>query len=397
MPWQNSFLNRYTKALGALAGDLSMRLSLTAFSLACFLPLSPLFAWGERGHDAVTRIATRLSAEGNDPAAASWGKLLAQKEHMMGHLSNVPDIVWRRLGPEIDRLNAPSHFIDIEYITDSSSETTLSALPKDFATYQRQLERNCKKNKENFACAQGTTIDAKLEKAGHAPFRIASLMNDITEALKQVKASESETKISKEARLAMVDQALLSAGIMAHFVGDLANPHHTSQDYDGWMSNGGGLHSYFESELVDAQDLHLEAAAFDEARRHQPGQRILAEGKGSALQTAWALALESHKLLPQLNKLDQSYARLKNSDSATRERAVRKAPELVRDSFRDLIVLRLAMGADVLKGLWTQAWVDAGKPDLSFYKSYNYPVQPEFIPLSYYQPSPKAIGQSKIP
>ncbi len=357
-------------------------------SLGLFTMSSSLLAWGERGHDAVARVAVRLTADGQEPAAGSWGKLLAQKEHMIGHLANVPDIVWRRLGPEIDRLNAPSHFVDMEYVLEGRETTPLSKLPIDFAAYKKALEKNCSKSKSELSCAPGASLDAKLEKAGHAPFRIQALMKEITTSLRQVKANEANPALSKEARQEPVDKALLYAGVLAHFVGDLANPHHTSVDYDGWLSDAGGLHSYFESEMVDAQELNLEAQVLDEARRHHPAAPLWKEAQGDAVRTAWALALESHGHLNELLNLDKTISRLKPSEASKHERAVRKAPDQVKDSYRDLLILRLAMGADALQNLWTQAWVDAGKPDLSFYKSYYYPVQPDFIALGYHTPKP---------
>jgi len=52
------------------------------------------FAWGERGHDLGTRVAVQnlRALSGDDPAVVTP---FLQRDHMLAHLSNVPDIVWR--------------------------------------------------------------------------------------------------------------------------------------------------------------------------------------------------------------------------------------------------------------------------------------------------------------
>src|SRR6187455_1620735 len=82
-------------------------------------------AWGERGHDLITRVAVRLLAAKvapGTPLAIQFGR----KEFMLGHLANVPDIVWRNQGEAIEKINAPTHFLDMEYV---SPEMTFATLP----------------------------------------------------------------------------------------------------------------------------------------------------------------------------------------------------------------------------------------------------------------------------
>jgi len=53
-------------------------------------------------------------------------------------------------------------------------------------------------------------------------------------------AKEHGAAKEKEKFIEAVNQALLYGGIMSHFVGDLAEPHHTSANYDGWLTGQGG-------------------------------------------------------------------------------------------------------------------------------------------------------------
>ncbi|WP_141734767.1 S1/P1 nuclease [Oligoflexus tunisiensis] len=340
-------------------------------------------AWGERGHNAIARVATRIMAQDKDPEVAALGALMQKKEHMLGHLANVPDIVWRGV-PELDAENVPSHFVDLDYILPENKKLTAKDAPADFETYRKALAANC--SKKELSCAPGATEVDKIKKAGHAPFRIQQLSQDLTKTLAEVKKLENDPKAKAEERTALIDQALLYAGILAHFVGDLANPHHTSADYDGWHNDQGGLHSYFESEQVDAQSLDLEQAMFAVATKDKPAQRIFGKDPKDPLRMAWELTLASHARLQTLHELDRRHSLLKKSDNARRIKAKRKPSHQVAHAYRKFLVERLSVGADALATVWVTSWNAAGRPKLQGYHSYNYPVKPDFIPLSYVAP-----------
>jgi hypothetical protein len=345
---------------------------------------SQAMAWGERGHNAIARVATRLVADQKDPATAAFGSVLQSREHMLGHLANVPDIVWRSAGPEIDAMNAPSHFIDLDYILPADKKFLAKDFPTDFEAFRKAISNNC--GKKELHCAPGETETAKLAKTGHAPFRIQQLSQELTLVLSEVKKLEGDPKAKPEAKAELMDKAFLYAGIMAHFIGDLANPHHTSMDYDGWHTDQGGLHSYFESDQVDAQSLDLEQAMFNEAIKNQPAIKMFGKSKQDPLLMAWELTAASHQRLDKLLQLDRKFSLVKKSDQLKRIRAERKASKLVAKDFRSFLVERLSVGADGLAAFWIAAWDAAGRPKLDGIRSYNYPVKPDFIPLSYIPP-----------
>jgi hypothetical protein len=343
------------------------------------------WAWGERGHDAIARVATRLIAQDKDPEVAAWGALLQKKENMLGHLANVPDIVWRSAGPEVEAANAPSHFVDLDYILPENGKLKAKDAPQDFEAFKKALAINCKRSQHELSCAPGATEADKINKAGHAPFRVQRLSQELSRMLADVKRLEADPKSKAEDREALINQSLLHAGILAHFIADLANPHHTSADYDGWHSEQGGLHSYFESEQVDAQNLDLEQEMLDAALIKQPAKRIFSSRKDPLLM-AWELTLDSHVRLHALHETDRKYSLLKKSDSKLRKKAERKPSQQVANAYRSLLVERLSVGADALAAVWVAAWDAAGRPKLQGYRSYYYPVKPDFIPLGYVTP-----------
>ncbi len=95
-------------------------------------------AWGERGHDVVTRVAVRLLAAKTAKGTA-LATQLGRKEFMLGHLSNVPDIVWRNQGEAIEKVNAPTHFLDLEYVSPELVFSTVPRTPGDALSRMKAL------------------------------------------------------------------------------------------------------------------------------------------------------------------------------------------------------------------------------------------------------------------
>lgn len=351
--------------------------------VAALLAPPPAHAWGERGHDIVTRVAVRLLAAKiakGTPLATQFGR----KEFMLGHLSNVPDIVWRNQGEAIENVNAPTHFLDIEYVSPEIRFETIPTTPAAALTRMKEL---CATPPKGYVCPNREGAPPNESSAGTAPWRTAQLFRLTVESLKASRAGEKTDS-------AAVDRALLTAGVMSHFVGDLGNPHHTTRNYDGWETGQGGIHSYFESAMVSSYRLALDQEVFDAALTGQGFERVVrrlpaaerASRSRDPLALALALALDSYSRLGALNALDLKFARLKpsgNGPDGRRVGAQRRDAAEMRFKFHAITVERLATAAEVLANLWLIAWEDAGRPDFKDYRSFAYPVGPDFIPPDY--------------
>ncbi len=356
--------------------------------LLCLLVGSSLsssaYAWGERGHDLIARVAARLIIE-RSPRGDDFAALFEMKEHMLGHLANVPDIVWRNIGPEVEAQNAPTHYVDLEFLDPAPM---LATAPRTVAALEAHMAELCAKPPPGYLCPAEHGEKPKAAMAGTAPFRIQQLFNRMVAALARAK-----TAANPKDMIAATDEALLDAGIMAHFVGDLGNPWHATLDYNGFGTGQGGIHKYFEEEVVNALPLSLDEDVIAEALRSKPFQRVLqqfpeaqrAEAAKDPLSLAWALAFDSRKRLDDARALDRKVALLKPSsmEKGMQIKAGRRDPRDVRGEFRDLITDRMATAADTLAALWQAAYEKAGKPSLKGYQSYNYPVAPEFIKTDY--------------
>jgi hypothetical protein len=321
------------------------------------------YAWGERGHDLITRVAVQnLRVMSDDNQALV--KPFVLRDHMLAHLSNAPDIVWR--APYMSDLerkeNYTTHFINLEKVY--QGVTLWSDLPEDFEVYSKDAEAN-----------GHTAVEV-----GTAPWRVLQLYQGMVDAL--VLAGQAEDKKALEES---VNQALLMGGIMSHFVGDLSNPHHTTANYDGQLSSQRGLHAYFESQVVAELPFELSARIAKRTKKNWLKTYSIADQQAilsDPQKLVWALLGNSHSRLPALLKLDRSYSLIQES-GAENGRAKRKPVKKVAKHYQKFAVERLSVGASALSQLWLLAWQQAGSPDLSKFRSYGYPVKPDFIRPDY--------------
>lgn len=342
----------------------------TVIVLALFTWSVPGRAWEERGHRAVTSVACRLiHQEAKD--GARFSKPFFQRETMLGHLSNIPDIMWRSIPLKLAEANLPTHYVDLEYL---SEQPSMNNIPLVFAEAEKLAAQHHK--------------DLKNE-VGTAPWRVKQLADAMKVALQKAKNVDAEPPTERSATFERaVNEALLNAGIMSHFVGDLSNPYHTTRNHDGWETGNGGVHRYFETALVMELPLSLEGEVYDFAQKNHPLKAALAalpdkerqEVQGDPLRMAFFLALNSHARLKDAIALDTKLAVISPSGKgAPRKPAIRKPAAEVMEAFKPIIIERLAIGAEALAMIWEQAWESASKPDLSKFKSYAYFLTPEFI------------------
>lgn len=320
-------------------------------------------AWGERGHDLITRVAVQHMRSISDDDQQFMRPFLL-RDHMLGHLSNVPDIVWRAdyMGDEARNANGPTHYINLEKVIEGVRRW--DDFPRSFEEY-RAL---CKLK------------ELETTDVGTAPWRVLQLYKLVVNELVNLDAKPENLKIEH------INKALTYAGLMAHFVGNLANPHHTSANYDGQLTGNKGLHTYFETMVVAEFGLRLARKIEKKARSKRLWLRNYSTAERTEILTdpqklVWALVADSHTKVDRLTELDNRYSIITSSslDPDNREPAERKSARTTAKYYERFAVERMAVGADALARLWQLAWQDAGSPDMSSYRSYYYPVQPPFI------------------
>lgn len=288
------------------------RLSVSAatLTLVSMTGLSTAGAWGRTGHDLAARVAAHVLSE---TTSKSFYKAHAFD---LGYYCNVPDLVWKKAPTyEVEWTN---HFLDVEIFD---------------RELKKAIEEGRLSPKEDAYEMSRAAFDAKFpsipQTAGRAYWRIRELEKRLQATSDLLKQKD----ILKEERHRLQLEWLVVAGAMGHYVSDLAQPLHTTENYDGQMTDQKGIHAHFEDTLVDNLWPSIDMQVYKEADRLWTKEQNLLAGK-STLTLLKDLATSSLKEADEILKRDKK---------ASRE-DMKKAVEI----YRPIIVRRLAAGAVTL-------------------------------------------------
>ena len=187
-------------------------------------------------------------------------------------------------------------------------------------------------------------IEDRFSEYGILPYHLLKMQNQLTKAF--------ETK--------NLNRVLRLSAEMGHYIGDAHVPLHTTENYNGQMTNQLGIHAFWDSRIPEL--------FADREYEYFVGQAIYIEEPRSYF---WKIVLDSHDLLDEVlaneKKLseefpeDQQFCFDDRAESTVKTQceAYAKAYEesmegMVEDRMRDAI---LSIGS-----CWYTAWVDAGQP-----------------------------------
>lgn len=337
------------------------------------------WAWGGRGHDTICQSAVHLVQDKNLKA------FLLYRPHVLGHLCNVPDVYWKSMTAEYTKEGNPTHYISSEMLGIS-----LRYLPLDLTALTTKYNGTESKTKP------GVKIVNLPYDMGTSWWRANQLYQMAVSSGRKVKAQSlpapTNSKEQQDNNLpynkAIYDM-MVYMGIMGHFVGDNSQPFHNNDDHDGYAAGHGGIHSYYEEQTVAffEADLSSRIVAKANSMKKDPKQIPYMYEK---------TPLEKMRALSQI-AFDEVGAVLKADPILTpsvykeehgmklRTPATRKSAEIGQKAFAPIIVTQMGRSALLLAQLWDQIYATAGKPDLAPYKSYRYPLTPDFIMPDYYE------------
>jgi len=312
------FLKRGHAILGG------MRLaSLRLVIAATLIPLAatqPALAWGVEGHRIVNRLAGL-----NLPAEIPEFLRTAQALDALSYYSPLPDH-WRGRGePALNLATAGEHFIQME------SLKVLGSLPRNRYDYVRAMA---------IAQASHPELILSAEKIGMQPYQVVELWERLKVAMRDYR----ELVARKEVLEPVEAEVIFLAGWLGHYVGDAANPLHTSDKPNGWVGpNPDGyttdhhIHVLFESEFV--------------AKNVTSADVALKIGKSAALigdvfDQYVDYLNRSHKLVEKTYQLEKAGAF--NGAGTTEGKA--------------FAVDRLGTAATQLRDLIYTAWIRSGEP-----------------------------------
>lgn len=351
--------------------------------------ITPLFmpqkspAWGGRGHDSICQAAVHLVKNQN------LKDYLSNKPQIMGHLCNIPDTHWRSLPRDMTKHGDPTHYINPE---------TLGLTVKDIPT-------DLKKLSDKYTGTDPT--ENNLEKDSAKPYRkIVSVPLDMgtnwwradqfyrlaIENGKKLKDSPAPTNKSEQQNENLpynkaAYEMLIAMGVMGHFVGDNAQPLHISSDYDGYAANSGGIHAYYEDACVAEFGPNLQALIVKKAQQLKSLKFITAPTTVEKMKALGEISLSEAKDIFKLDPITSPSTLKLEKGMSLKTEAKRQPPSVGQKRFEKLIVVQMARASLLLAKLWDEIYEKSGKPELKAYKSYLYPLKPDFIMPDYYDVS----------
>lgn len=237
--------------------------------IAAVAPARPARAWDSAGHRTITALAI-VSLPDSAPA---W---IGQRSALIADEAVVPDR-WRGVrAPALTHANSPEHYIDLEELFPLGLKLeTMPSLRYEFirAVALARVEHPAEPP------VNPAADPAKIaDWPGFLPWAIAETHAKVVAALKHARiierlrdraqdAGDAGAVKLREAQLEMARaDAMTHMGILAHYIGDAAQPLHTTIHHHGWVGENPrgfttdkGFHSYIDGTIVAHHGLDFAA------------------------------------------------------------------------------------------------------------------------------------------
>lgn len=346
-----------------------------------FLVTTSLFsqtvvAWGGRGHDSICEAAVFLVQN------QQLKEFLQNKPQMMGHLCNIPDTYWKTLSPELRKLGDPGHFINAENLG-----LKLSEIPTDYRSIIATYTGQDSKTKE------GQKISSVPDELGSNWWRADQFYRRAIadgEALKKSAAPQNGKEEHNDDFPYNKNfySMIVNMGLMGHFIGDAGQPFHNTTDYDGYAANHGGIHAYYEDSSVAFFEADLVPRIVKKAKSMKApkwsSQKTLVE----KMRTFSEVAVNDVKDIIKLDPVIKPSVIKIEKGMSLKTQAERQPASVGHKKFEKLILEQMARSSHLLASSWDEIYKLAGEPAMKAYKSYRYPLTPEFVPPDYFDLKP---------
>ncbi len=369
-------------------------------------------AWGPLGHRMIAENAALLIEKAerehqksplkSPPEWGGWGAFLARHRFELGYYSIIPDSHYRANDGKGGKTEAPCHFFDIDLVLKGPYNRARSVVlqkeidqfPADFTPAQARLKE--------ILPAQTDPLTL-----GTAPWRTEQMMNRVWNELNSVKSATGTYQSGKtstgDAR--KIYDALTDLGVMSHYTGDAAMPHHATHDWNGYDVGHGGIHFYFENDCVNVNEPGVSEEVLKLAWKNR--EKWLKEWKVAERrpsQVLLAMFLDSAEALTSVIDIDTKHAVITPgpvpsgvapttatpaiaTDPVVPKKkidAIRKDAHLGCQKFRPLVIERLAKAVVLTAAMWERVLpkgvnFDGPTPlkfsDFEFYTGY---IQPDY-------------------
>jgi len=285
--------------------------------IALFLVPTLALSYGDDGHKLINQAAVaKIPADMPEFLKAGSAQIVYEGPE--------PDR-WRSdLEKPLEQAQAPDHFIDLEYVD------WMKQFPSDRYRFIQAIYE--------YRTAHPEAKIPQPEKVGFQPYITIEIFDRLKVAFREYRHAKASHLPTAQAEA----NALFYAGWLGHYVGDGANPMHTSIQYNGWVGDNPkgyttshDIHYNFESGFVRANLSELQIDGLVNAPKHldHPFEDYI------------AYLRESQSHVEKIYALDKecAFEGRGSADAVLFEKQ------------------RLAAGAQILVNMWYTAWVDSAQ------------------------------------
>ena len=278
----------------------------------------PAYSWGFFAHQKINRMAVFTLPEGMS------GFYKKHIEYISQHAVD-PD---RRRNVSADE--APRHYIDIDHY----GEYPFDSVPKYWKNAVKKYTEDT------------------LKAYGIVPWYIEKMVYRLQMAFKE----------------GNLDLILHYSADLGHYIADAHVPLHTTENYNGQMTNQKGIHGFWESRIPELKS---------DGYNYWTGRAKYVE---SPIDKAWKAVKASHAAVDSVLKfeavLNAKYSPDKKYSFENRANVLTKVYSLEYTNDYDkmlngMVERRMREAIISVGSLWYTAWVNAGKPDLDHFGDRN--------------------------
>jgi hypothetical protein len=295
-------------------------------------------AWDYEGHRIVNELA--LDALPQDfPAFART----PEARERIAFLSGEPDRWRNSTNFAAKHAQDPDHFWDHDDLSRFGiSASQLTPFRYDFVAL---LAEGHARNRSNFVNLPVDPTHTRLL-IGFLPWSINEQFARLESAFSYLR--EFESAGTREEIANARQNVIHIMGTMGHYVGDAAQPLHSTKHYNGWIganpnryATNRSIHAWIDGGFIRASGITRKALQ----PKMRTARALWNESPTNAFAESMAFILESHKLVEPLYVL--------NRDGALSPRDAREAEG------REFLGNQLIRGSQMLSDLWYSAWLHA--------------------------------------
>ncbi|MEN8957303.1 MAG: zinc dependent phospholipase C family protein [Flavobacteriales bacterium] len=270
--------------------------------------------WGFYGHKKINRLAVFTLPK---------GMFTFYKKHIEYITEHAVDPDKRRYAVEGE---APRHYIDIDHYHHDSL-TPFQYMPRKWKDATRKFTEDT------------------LQAYGIVPWHVNTMRYRLTKAFKE-KNSNRILKISAE---------------IGHYIGDASVPLHTTENYNGQLTNQKGIHGFWESRIPElfSEDYDFFVGQAEYIEEPQDYIWDVVESSHNAVDSVLSFERDLHGNYPS----DRKYAFDKRGNRTIKTYS-REYSKDYQNMLDGMIERRMRSSITSVGSFWYTCWMNAGQPNL---------------------------------